>query len=214
VIVAKADVTVRARGLAADVQEFKKHYNGSNYVEGSRYVEANAYSSINSGNWREIFSGTQSSVDPTAIVWEKELSTNDELTFAARANFTGMKWHYSAQIDETVLILKDGQTPPALATWNSQTTLGTHIEPYLDENGEIDIGPRDIILAFELTGDPKGNNGHGNNADGYDSSNPGKKPGIDLSGEYDDENKAVTSGEDVDPVDFQDMVILLTFEAS
>jgi hypothetical protein len=213
-IVTRADVTVRVRVLAADVQELTKHFDGSDYVEGSRYVEAGAYSSVESSNWREMFTGKQPLVDPTEIVWEQDLKENDELTFAARANFTGMKWHYSVQNEETVIILKDGQTPPVLASWSSQTTLGEHIEPYLDEDGKIDLGPRDIIVAFELTGDPKNNNGHGNNADGYDSSNKGKKPGVDLSGEFDDENNAITSGEGVDPIDFQDMVILLTFEAS
>ncbi len=33
----------------------------------------------------------------------------------------------------------------------------------------------------------KSNNGHGNNIDGYDCSNPGNKPGIDASGSIDDE---------------------------
>ena len=36
-------------------------------------------------------------------------------------------------------------------------------------------------------GGKKGNNGHGNNIDGVDSSNPGKAPFTDPSGDYDDE---------------------------
>ena len=39
----------------------------------------------------------------------------------------------------------------------------------------------------------KNNNGHGNNADGVDSSNTGKNKGIDLSGDLDDELKGLTA---------------------
>ncbi len=39
----------------------------------------------------------------------------------------------------------------------------------------------------------KTNNGHGNNLDGYDVSNKGKKPGEDLSGDVDDERKTIGS---------------------
>ncbi len=84
--------------------------------------------------------------------------------------------------------------------------------PYLDGGGKIKIGPLDSIIMMELTQPesntndkgynlqdmvllmtvkPKGNNGHGNNIDGVDTSNPGNAPFMkyDTNAAIDDEKK-------------------------
>lgn len=92
-------------------------------------------------------------------------------------------------------------------------TLEDFIRPYLDGNGRVEIGPMDVIVFMELThtdsqmSDPgydmqdlvllvtfkadkeKNNNGHGNNIDGIDSSNPGNAPFMqyDTDPNFDDE---------------------------
>ena len=83
---------------------------------------------------------------------------------------------------------------------------------FIDDDDKADIGPREILYLFELQPDDPGsagfdlqdmaivvssaknNNGHGNNFDGVDVSNPGQgsggpNGGVDESGSIDDEGK-------------------------
>lgn len=80
-------------------------------------------------------------------------------------------------------------------------SLESFLRPYLDAGGRVNIGPMDVIVFMELTHTDqadggydlqdmvllvtfkavaKNNNGHGNNIDGVDSSNPGNAPFIHL----------------------------------
>ncbi|MGJ8723090.1 MAG: hypothetical protein ACSHYB_00920 [Roseibacillus sp.] len=150
-IVPKTDLTLHVRCLAADVQERREYWNGWKWVVSYRYISVTGYGRKNSNNWRLLFDNTQPYVNPSTIVWNEELEEGDEIKFASKANYSGGKWYYSGEGSSNVLVLKNGDYPPSYATWDTQSTLGTHIAPYLDENGAVDIGPRDLIVAFELT---------------------------------------------------------------
>lgn len=152
-IIPKTDLTMQVRTLAADVQERREYWNGWKWVTSYRYIKVTGYGRVNSQSWRLLFNNYQPYVNPASIVWQKDLDEGDEVIFAARADYSGLPWYYSGQSDHNVVLLTDGQTPPTYATWDTQSTLGTHIAPYLDANGAVDIGPRDVIVAFELTHD-------------------------------------------------------------
>lgn len=151
VIQPKTDVTMQVRCVAADVQQRSQYWNGWRWVTNYRYIRVTGYGRKNSNSWRLLFNNTQPYVNPAAIAWQEELEEGDSIKFAAKAQFSGGIWYYSGESSPNVLILKKGDYPPSYATWDTQSTLGTHIEPYLDENGAVDIGPRDVIVAFELT---------------------------------------------------------------
>lgn len=150
-VVPKTDLTMQVRCLAADVQERREYWNGWRWVVSFRYISVAGYGRKNSNSWRLLFNDTQPNVDPTNIAWQEELEEGDVVRFAARANYSGGKWYYSGEGSANVLILKKSDYPPTYATWDTQSTLGTHISPYLNPDGSIDIGPRDLIVAFELT---------------------------------------------------------------
>lgn len=159
VIVPKSDLTMHVRVLAADVQERTEYWNGWRWNVSYRYIRVTGYGRVNSRGWRLLFNNTQPYVNPSAIVWEEDLEEDDEVIFASRANFSGGSWQYSGQGSNNVIVLKKGDYPPSYSTWDTQSTLGTHIAPYLDANGAVDIGPRDVIVAFELTHDMNAGNG-------------------------------------------------------
>lgn len=163
-IIPKADVTMQVRVLAADVQERKISYDRwGNQKISLRYIDVVGYARVNYGYWYYIFGGTQPEVDPNEVVFEQELMEGEEVYFASRAVYSGLGYYYSGQDDPNVIVLQNGDTPPTYTTWDSQETLGTHIEAYLDDDGNVDIGPRDVIVAFELTHvlDPNSNNNDG-----------------------------------------------------
>ena len=115
-----------------------------------------------------------------------------------------------------VIALTNGATPPTTFNLYQSSKLKNYLKPYLDATGKIKIGPMSVIIMMELgqtdhtqpcydyqdmvllvtlsTQHP--NNGHGNNLDGVDSSNPGKgiggptglnNAGLDPSAGVDDE---------------------------
>ncbi len=150
-IVPKSDLTMQVRCLAADVQERREYWNGWRWVVSYRHIRVSGYGRRNSNGWRLLFNNTQPYVNPSAIVWQEELEEDDTVKFAAKANYSGGNWYYSGESDPNVVLLKNGDYPPSYATWDTQSTLGTHIAPYLDDSGAVSIGPRDVIVAFELT---------------------------------------------------------------
>lgn len=163
-VIPKQDVTMQVRTLAADVQQRRTSSNGS---VSFNYIWVTGYGVVNNTNWQLLFNGTQPMVNPSEIVWSKDLEEGDEVRFAARANYSGGKWYYSAEGSPNVILLKDGDIPPLYSTWSTQSTLGTHISAYLSDDGKVDIGPRDVIVVFELTHvmDPNSNSNGGDMQD-------------------------------------------------
>ena len=182
-IVTKADVEMQVRVLAADVQSRTTSFNrftGRTTVSFSP-VRVVSVGRINGGSFRLLFNDIQANVNPVAIPWQPNLEEGDRVSFAAQANFTGSVPYFSGQNSPNVLLLKDGDVPPTFTTWDTQSTLGTHIAPYLDETGAVDIGPRDVIVVFELT-------------------------------HVVDPNVVVDPDDPNGTPDFQDMILLLTFQ--
>lgn len=172
-VVPKSGLLMQVRSLAADVQRRTTYWNGWRYVYEFEYISVLAQARIDNGWWRTVFNGTQPEVDANEVLWQTELDGGDEVKFRSRVNLGGFPYYYSGFGSSNVVLLKQGDFPPSYVTWDTQASLGTHIAPYLDAQGRVDIGPRDVIVAFELT--------H-------------RMPGSDG--------------------DMQDMIMLLTFQAS
>ena len=175
-ITPRVDVTMQARILAADVQQRTTFTSGGRQFTKFSFIWVTSYALVNDQVARLLFNGTQPSVNPEEIVWERDLNEGENITFAAGASFSGSRWYFSGRNDPNVLLLTDGDVPPEFTTWTTQSTLGTHISAYLDEEGRVDIGPRDVIVVFELT-------------------------------------HTVTPGAGNNVGDFQDLIVLLTFES-
>lgn len=150
-IICTSPVNMQVRNLAADVQSRKTFWNGFRYVTSLSYVQVTCFGRVNSEGWRRVFQGFQPNINPSLIAWDRNLVTGDRVIFGARSSFDGHIWHYTGQSSQNVVLLKRGDVPPEHTTWTTQSTLGEHIDPYLNDDGVIDIGPRDVIVAFELT---------------------------------------------------------------
>lgn len=168
-------------------------------------------------SYTPVFQNLQTAVDPSEVLLDVPVPASTQIDLRARAG-TGTAWlPYQSTESATpnVLVLTAGQVPPLTVT----NDLRTFLAPYLDANGAVKIGPMDMLYLFELgESDPlaagfnlqdlvvlvsfdstKNNNGHGNNLDGVDCSNPGEGDGgpngtvdvslTDPSGVVDDEGK-------------------------
>jgi hypothetical protein len=183
----------------------------------SNWVPAQAQISLDGGSFTSIFYGNNTQVNPNAVVWSQRVNKNSRLRFGGRY-YSGGAWsttYTSSATTGNIRVLRDGEIPPTAYDLQSSGALKSFMAPYLGGDGRINIGPLDLIVMMELTQTdenmaspcynlqdmvllvtcrPKGNNGHGNNIDGVDVSNPGNGHGgpngqVDPSGSVDDEIK-------------------------
>ena len=169
-----------------------------------------------SSAWDMFFYNTQDNVQPTSTYYSATVLASRPIEFRARA-YNGSYWLPSRSTEASsanVVPLVNGDQPPQTIAAFNQGDIESFLQPYLDASGYVTIGPKDVILLIELGQvDPtksgfdlqdlvllvsfdycKNNNGHGNNIDGVDVSNPGNGQGgpngqEDPSGDIDDEKK-------------------------
>jgi hypothetical protein len=202
---AQLDVDIRVIGAGVTV--------GAASGTNTQWVPTQALVSENGGTYKSVFLGTNEEVDPNSLVWSKRVNKNTELRFGGRFYFNGA-WSqtYNSDNSQNVRVLKNGEVPPTAYTLHTSDQLKSFMEPYLDDGGKVKIGPLDAIIMMEVTQPgsntnstgynlqdmvmlitckPKSNNGHGNNIDGVDSSNPGNAPFMvyDTDASVDDERK-------------------------
>lgn len=177
-------------------------------------ITTDARVSVNGGTFQQVFYGKQSDVTPAKQLFVKKLLPNQTLDFGGRYQI-GNQWsnfYTTKSANFQVVTLVNGSLPPTSTSLYQSSQLAGYLKPYLDSTGRIKVGPLSALVLMELgqtnnasstfdlqdqvllvTFSPKHpNNGHGNNIDGVDSSNPGNGSGgpngaVDPSGGVDDE---------------------------
>ncbi len=169
---------------------------------------------LNSGNYKQIFYGNPAAVVPSKKLYIKKLTANQSLDFGASYVINGASTPFYTTLSSNLQLVSliNGATIPTTFPLHQSARLKSYLSPYLNATGTVNIGPLSVLVLMELgqtnrnspcfdlqdvvllvtfsTKHP--NNGHGNNLDGVDSSNPGNGNGgpngmIDPSGGVDDE---------------------------
>lgn len=201
------DLKIRVAGVAFQ--------SGSTNLYTGLWVRVGGSSSA----WEMVFYGRENEVEPDVYVFEeKNIQPGVEIDLGGRGRSSNGSWYsmrWTADSGSTVVGLVNGDPVPDYAPAYDQGRIESFMTQYLDENNNVVLGPRDIIYTFELastnpgdwwydmqdlvvivTVEPcKNNNGHGNNEDGVDVSNPGQGGGgpngeEDPSGNIDDEGNS------------------------
>jgi hypothetical protein len=205
------DLFMDVRILGAGVTSYNSYHGTLTFVP--------TECQINYGGqgYDRIFYGTNHDVNPNEIVHTQFVEEGQTINLGGRYywNNSWGPWYSStmSSYSYNVVALKNGDVPPTTTPMHQAPTIESFIRPYLGEDGRIEIGPRDIIYLLELTHTDqntggwdlqdlavlitfydevaeKTNNGHGNNVDGVDVSNPGaSKDGEDSDPTVDDEKK-------------------------
>lgn len=179
-------------------------------------INAEARLSVNGSAYDQLFYGTNSVVEPAYSLYIKKLNTGTTINFGGRYVKDGAwtPFYTSQSSNMQVITLTHGDSIPTSVNLLETNSLATYLKPYVDGNGKVNIGPLSAIVLMELAETDHGNskfdyqdvalmvtfakkhqnNGHGNNLDGVDSSNPGKGSGgpngaVDPSGGVDDEGR-------------------------
>lgn len=203
----KQEVDMEVRVIGASVKVVWTNNWGQ--VTRWEWAPTEALVSIAGSSYSRIFYDTQNKVNANKVVYKKTVTVGQAINFGGRYNYDGWSTFYSStNSTKNVVALVNGDTPPTTTPLYQQPTIEDFIKPYLDGQGKVKIGPKDVIYLMELTHtnkadsgfdlqdlallvtfSTKNNNGHGNNVDGVDSSNPGNAPKTDTDPTVDDEKK-------------------------
>lgn len=212
-------ITITKNNTTVSVQPIGTGLSAGNSAQGSAALPVEARISVNGSAYTQIFYGTQAQVNPDWVLYSKKLSNNTTIDFGGRY-VDANQWtpfYTTRSSNMQVVALVDGDTPPTAFSLSESPVLANHLRPYLDASGKVNIGPLSVLVLMELnqnnkssstfdyqdmglllTFNGKSNNGHGNNLDGVDSSNPGRgrggptglnNAGLDPSGGVDDEGR-------------------------
>lgn len=209
------DIVITQKNTYVSVQPIGTGVTSCDVTQGSGPFFTDARMSVNGGAYVQLFYGTQANIDPAYSLYIKKLGVGNTIDFSGRYVMANGSWSplYSSKSSNfQVVALVNGDTPPTTLPLYQSSSLASYLSPYLDGAGKVKIGPMSVIILMELgqtnhsstcfdyqdmvllvtfsTAKPKSNNGHGNNLDGFDSSNPGRggpNGGVDPSGGVDDE---------------------------
>lgn len=176
--------------------------------------------SVNGGSYTQLFYGQSKDITPQYSLYIKKHKAGDKLDFGGRyvVNNKWTPFYTTKSSNMQVVTLKNGDSIPTSFPLHTSPTMASYLDPYLDGSGKVSIGPMSLLVLMELGSTDRNqpcfdyqdmvlfvtlssarpNNGHGNNLDGVDSSNPGKgvggptganNTGNDPSGGVDDEGK-------------------------
>lgn len=161
--------------------------------------------------WTLFFYDVHDAVKPSQVYYSGPVQAGQRIDFRARCYENGAWTPMQGTDGDTsnLAVLINGDPLPDYAR---DGEIKSFLQPYIDAGGNVSIGPKDVLYLFELNeSDPssvrydmqdlallvtfdycKNNNGHGNNVDGVDVSNPGRGSGgpngeDDPSGTVDDE---------------------------
>lgn len=185
-------------------------------TQGSTQLFTEARMSLNGSPYQQIFYGIQSDVEPAYSLYTKKVFANNTIDFGGRyvKNGAWSSFYTTKSSNLQVIALADGSTIPTTLPLYQSSLIANYLKPYVDSTGKVKVGPLSVLILMELGQTNHGancfdyqdmvllvtfsskhpNNGHGNNLDGVDSSNPGQGSGgpngaVDPSAGVDDEIK-------------------------
>ncbi|WP_265594696.1 hypothetical protein [Haloferula sp. BvORR071] len=169
--------------------------------------------SVDGSTFVQLFYGTQAAVNSSQKLYIKKLRAGQRLDLGGRF-VQGSGWsnfYTTKSANLQVVSLVNGDLLPVGSSF-SASNMASYLKPYFDTTNRAKIGPLSVLVLFELGQTNHSqpcfdyqdqavlltfsrnhpNNGHGNNLDGVDSSNPGQGKGgpngaVDPSGGVDDE---------------------------
>jgi hypothetical protein len=136
------DVTMKIRVLGASFQEST-----------TSYLKVEAAYRLNSGSWTNVFSGIQTQVKPANVLLSRVVTKRTRIDFSGRGYRDGA-WlpRYNTAVSKpNIVMLRDGDAVPTTTPAFQQGLISSFLKPYINTSTKkIKIGPRDLILLYEL----------------------------------------------------------------
>ncbi len=147
------DVTKSGTIIPKKQLRLKARVLGVAYQSGNTLLSVECHWSKNSGSWQRIFNGTSRAVNPSKVLLDTVVNANERIDLAGRGS-SGSSWnpqHHTRVSDVYVNVLQNGDLPPSYIPAYKQSSVESFLQPYIDGMGRIRIGPRDLIVVWELS---------------------------------------------------------------
>lgn len=140
---------VRLLGASVWAQAFDSNGNPTS----GWYVPTEALVSVGTSAYNRFWYDIHTNINPNTVVYSQNVTANTPINFAGRYWWYGA-WstlYNSTNPAGQVVALVNGSVPPTSTPLYQQPTIESFILPYLDAQGKIKLGPRDVIYLIELT---------------------------------------------------------------
>ena len=105
-----------------------------------------------SGSWNTVFLGSQSLVNPTRIEHTQAVRAYHDINVRSRMQTSSwLGWQSTGTGDSTTVVLKAGDTLPTSIPAFQRERIKNSLQPYINSSGMVSIGPKDILVLFELS---------------------------------------------------------------
>ena len=108
---------------------------------------------IGNSNWKDVYVGNGIGLDSGVVRATGILEKGQTIQLKAMANdalFTHVGWVSSDSQNSIISI--DGDVPKSSNGWGGDSSMEDYMQPYL-ANGKLKLGPKDLMVSFELTHD-------------------------------------------------------------
>jgi hypothetical protein len=135
--------------LYMDIRILGASYQISSYQYGTveSYVKADGATSFT-----RFFQGTQNQINPATIRHTQYVRNARPIDFRSRChNGDGwLSYRSTESLTPNVVALTNGETPPNTVPAFQQGEIESFLQPYLNSQGKVNIGPLDVIFLIEL----------------------------------------------------------------
>lgn len=148
----KVDLYMDVRVVGTGVT--RAYYNNYGQVYRTESVVAQCWMKVNNEYWNLMFQGDLYDVNPDDVLYTRLVRAGDSIEFGGRYLNSNNSWNtfYSTQNTNTnILALVDNDVvPDNIPDWGAPS-LESFLEPYMDQDNRVQIGPMDVFYVMELT---------------------------------------------------------------
>jgi hypothetical protein len=101
-------------------------------------------------SWTDLFGGNAIATGNQQTLSNLPDGTPIYLSFNGRYSWLFNKTYASDNPGGHIIVLKNGDSPPAYAPFAHQASLASYLRSILDSKGKISIGPKDLVFLVEL----------------------------------------------------------------
>ncbi|MFT4175348.1 MAG: hypothetical protein QM627_01715 [Luteolibacter sp.] len=147
----KTDLIMEVRVIGASVRATTTNILG--LIVSQTWVPTECQFRYGNGSFSRLWYGRQTDVKSSQVVLTKTVEAGKALNFGGRYywNNSWSSLYTSLNSSRNVVALVNGDTPPTTTPLYQQPSIESFLLPYLDGQGKVKIGPKDVIYLMELT---------------------------------------------------------------
>ena len=128
---------------------------GASWSSATTFYTVQGYARLGEASyWSQIFYGKEYNINPFHYVIDQIVPPGTNIDVAARGHQGGHSWSdWQWTLEETpnvVALINGDEAPHLSAAYSIQNDVESYLTQYIGEDGNITLGPRDVIYLFDF----------------------------------------------------------------